>query len=58
MRTGPGPREFALDPAHYGLPSRDELVAMRIWDVHYHGLWEGDLRRHEETMFYVERMGI
>ena len=31
---------------------------MRIWDIHYHGLSEGDLRRHEETMFYVERMGI
>ena len=58
MRTGPGPREFALDPARYGLPTREDLVAMRIWDVHYHGLWEGDLRRHEETMFYVERMGI
>ena len=58
MRTGHGPREFALNPAHYGLPTRDDLVAMRIWDIHYHGLWEGDLRRHEETMFYVERMGI
>jgi uncharacterized protein len=58
MRTGPGPREFALNPAHYGLPTRDDLVAMRIWDIHYHGLSGGDLRRHEETMFYVERMGI
>ncbi len=58
MRTGPGPRDFALDPAHYGLPTRDDLVAMRIWDIHYHGLSGGDLRRHEETMFYVERMGI
>ena len=58
MRTGPGPREFVLNPAHYGLPTRDDLRAMRIWDIHYHGLWEGNLRRHEETMFYVERMGI
>ncbi len=58
MRTGPGPREFALNPADYGLPTRDDLVAMRIWDIHYHGLMDGDLRRHEETMFYVERMGI
>jgi predicted TIM-barrel fold metal-dependent hydrolase len=58
MRTGPGPREFALNPADYGLPTRDDLVAMRIWDIHYHGLMGGDLRQHEETMFYVERMGI
>jgi uncharacterized protein len=58
MRTGPGPREFALNPAHYGLPTRDDLAAMRIWDIHYHGLWEGNLRQHEETLFYVERMGI
>jgi predicted TIM-barrel fold metal-dependent hydrolase len=58
MRTGPGPREFTVNPAQYGLPTRDELVAMRIWDMHYHGLSDGDLRRHEETMFYVERMGI
>ncbi|HUG92956.1 MAG TPA: amidohydrolase family protein [Planctomycetaceae bacterium] len=52
------PREFALNPADYGLPTRDELVELRIWDIHYHGLWEGSLRQHEETMFYVERMGI
>jgi predicted TIM-barrel fold metal-dependent hydrolase len=52
------PRAFELDPALYGLPTRDELVALRIWDIHYHGLWEGDLRQHEQTMFYVERMGI
>jgi predicted TIM-barrel fold metal-dependent hydrolase len=58
MRTGPGPREFALNPADYGLPTRDELVAMRIWDIHYHGLMGGDFKQHEQTMFYVERMGI
>ena len=27
-----GPREFALNPAAYGLPSRDDLVKLRIWD--------------------------
>lgn len=58
MRTRPGPREFVLDAAAYGLPTRDDLVALRIWDVHYHGLWEGDFRQHEETLYYVERMGI
>jgi predicted TIM-barrel fold metal-dependent hydrolase len=52
------PREFALDPAAYGLPSRDDLVKLRIWDIHYHGLMGGSLRQHEENLFYVERMGI
>jgi predicted TIM-barrel fold metal-dependent hydrolase len=50
--------EFALNPADYGLPTRDELRKLRIWDIHYHGLWEGDLKKHEQTMFYVNRMGI
>jgi predicted TIM-barrel fold metal-dependent hydrolase len=52
------PNEFALNPADYGLPTRDELRKLRIWDIHYHGLWEGNLRKHEETMVYVQRMGI
>ncbi len=51
--------EFALDPAVYGLPTREELVELRIWDLHYHGfLGAADMRQHEETMFYVERFGI
>jgi predicted TIM-barrel fold metal-dependent hydrolase len=54
----PGANTFALNPADYGLPTREELRRLRIWDMHYHGLWEGNLRRHEETMVYVERMGI
>ena len=58
MRTSPDPRQFTLNPAHYGLPTRADLVAMRIWDIHYHGLERGNLRRHKETQFYVERMGI
>ena len=53
-----GPRDFVLDPAAYGLPSRDELVKLRIWDIHYHGMSDGNLREHEENLFYVERMGI
>ena len=54
----PGTNAFALNPADYGLPTREELRKLRIWDMHYHGLWEGNLRKHEETMVYVERMGI
>ena len=53
-----GTREFALNPAAYGLPTRDELVKLRIWDMHYHGFFNGGIRSHEENMFYVERMGI
>ena len=52
------PREFTLNPADYGLPTRDDLVKLRIWDIHYHGLSGGDIRKHEENLFYVERMGI
>src|SRR6516162_3146655 len=52
------PNTFALNPADYGLPTREELRKLRIWDIHYHGLWEGHLKKHEETMVYVERMGI
>src|SRR5688572_12110548 len=51
-------REFVLDPAAYGLPTREELVKLRIWDVHYHGFLGGGMRQHEENLFYVERMGI
>jgi predicted TIM-barrel fold metal-dependent hydrolase len=53
-----GAREFALDPAAYGLPTRDDLVKLRIWDIHYHGFLRGGIRQHEENLFYVERMGI
>ena len=57
MKTS-GSKEFALNPADYGIPTREELRKLRIWDMHYHGLWEGNLKKHEETLFYVERMGI
>jgi predicted TIM-barrel fold metal-dependent hydrolase len=49
---------FALNPADYGLPTREELRKLRIWDIHYHGLWEGNLKKHGETMVTVDRMGI
>jgi len=51
--------EFALNPADYGLPARDELVKLRIWDIHYHGFTSDDpIGQHAQTMKYVERMGI
>jgi len=53
-----GAREFALNAAAYGLPTRDELVQLRIWGMHYHGFMSGGIRSHEENLFYVERMGI
>lgn len=52
------PRAFELNPASYGLPTRDELVNLRIWDMHFHGFYRDGIRSHEENMFYVERMGI
>jgi predicted TIM-barrel fold metal-dependent hydrolase len=53
-------RKFHLNPSDYGMPTRDELVAMRIWDSHYHGFQSSPqpIKQHEETMYYVERMGI
>jgi predicted TIM-barrel fold metal-dependent hydrolase len=47
-----------LNPAAYGLPTREDLVKLRIWDIHYHGFLGGGIRQHEENLFYVERMGI
>jgi predicted TIM-barrel fold metal-dependent hydrolase len=54
----PTPHDFTLDPAAYGLPTRDDLAKLRIWDMHYHGFMNGGIRSHEENLFYVERMGI
>lgn len=55
----PSLTEFALDPAAYGLPTREDLVKLRIWDIHYHGFAARDgLKQHEETYRSVERMGI
>lgn len=53
------PLQFALDPALYGIPNREELVGLRIWDLHYHGFLRAeDETQHEQMMFYVERLGI
>jgi uncharacterized protein len=59
------PREFTLNPARYGLPTREELVALRIWDAHYHGFNDGGsvaadavIQEHEKMLFFTERLGI
>ena len=53
------PREFFINPADYGLPTRDELVAYRIWDNHFHGFASANpIEQYERNNFFVERMGI
>lgn len=54
------PREFFLNPADYGLPTRDEIVAYRIWDSHFHGFYGSTepVAQYRANNFYVERMGI
>jgi hypothetical protein len=54
------PREFFINPADYGLPTRDELVAYRIWDNHFHGFLSSSnpIEQYERNNFFVERMGI
>ena len=53
------PREFFIDAAAYGLPTRDELVAYRIWDNHFHGFASPQpIEQYERNNYYVERMGI
>jgi hypothetical protein len=52
-------REFYINPADYGLPTRDELMAYRIWDNHFHGFAaENPIEQYERNNFFVERMGI
>ena len=54
------PRDFALNPADYGLPTREELVSYRIWDSHFHGFYGtgNPITQFRANQFYVERMGI
>ena|SRR5438045_1281644 len=53
------PREFFINPADYGLPTWEELVAYRIWDNHFHGfLAKNPIDQYERNSFFVERMGI
>jgi len=54
------PLEFHLNPADYGLPTRDELVSYRIWDSHFHGFnTSGNpIEQFRRNAFYVERMGV
>ena len=53
-------REFFINAADYGLPTRDELVAYRIWDTHFHGFYTtgNPIAQFRANNFYVERMGI
>ncbi|MBI4624549.1 MAG: amidohydrolase family protein [Verrucomicrobia bacterium] len=53
-------REFFINPADYALPTRDELVAYRLWDNHFHGFADSPRphEKYEHNNFYVERMGI
>lgn len=44
---------YPIDPTALGLPTLDELQALRIWDPHYHGIGQ-----HEEMLKYINRMGI
>jgi hypothetical protein len=54
------PREFFINAADYGLPTRDEFVAYRIWDTHFHGFnrSQDPVAQFRANNFYVERMGI
>ena len=54
------PREFSINAADYGLPTRDELVSYRIWDTHFHGFYarQNPVAQFRANNFYVERMGI
>ena len=54
------PREFFINAADYGLPTRDELVSYRIWDTHFHGFNRAadPVAQFRANNFYVERMGI
>jgi predicted TIM-barrel fold metal-dependent hydrolase len=54
-----------FSPRAYGLPSREDLVAHRIWDMHYHGMDPAHLRggkslvtQNEEAFEFVDRMGV
>jgi predicted TIM-barrel fold metal-dependent hydrolase len=54
------PGQFSLNPIHYGIPDRQQLIDLRIWDDHYHGFLTSDdpVKQHHEMMFYADRMGI
>lgn len=57
----PDPLEFLIDAADYGIPTRQELVAYRIWDTHFHGLntrRQDAIAQFKANNYYVERMGI
>lgn len=52
----------AFSPHAYGLPTREELVAHRIWDLHYHGMGppyaKSPVEQNEAAFEFVDRMGV
>jgi len=53
------PREFFINPADYGLPTRDDLVAYRIWDNHFHGFAaKNPIEQYERNNFFRRTHGI
>ncbi len=45
-------------PSDYGLPGREQLVRLRIWDMHYHGLMGANFAQHQQVLAHAQRMGI
>ncbi|MEY4941636.1 MAG: hypothetical protein RIQ93_3371 [Verrucomicrobiota bacterium] len=53
------PREFFINATDYAAPSREELVAYRLWDNHFHGFDSPrPVEQYTRNNFYVDRMGI
>lgn len=51
--------EFPVSPAHYGLPTREQIREWRVWDGHYHGFnITEDEAKHRQMLLFAERMGI
>jgi uncharacterized protein len=53
------PTQFSLSPGRYGLPTREQIRELRVWDGHYHGfnITENEAK-HREMSLFAERMGI
>jgi len=49
-----------IDLSQYGIPSVEELKALRIWDTHYHGYMTGGdpIAQNEKMLFFSRRMGV
>lgn len=49
----PSEHFFAYDPRDFGIPTREELVDLRIWDLHFHGF-----NQMEKVMPFIDRFGV